>query len=102
MWFLVLIQKTRSSYILIQILSPESLYYLAKHLVQEEKQVKHQEGGDRGIPGWLSGLAPAFGLGCDPGVPDGVLGSSPALGSRHRACFSLCLCLCLSLSVYHE
>ena len=23
----------------------------------------------QGIPGWLSGLAPAFGLGHDPGVP---------------------------------
>ena len=22
-----------------------------------------------GIPGWLSGLVPAFGPGCDPGVP---------------------------------
>ena len=22
-----------------------------------------------GIPGWLSGLAPAFSSGCDPGVP---------------------------------
>ena len=25
-----------------------------------------------------------------------ILGSTPALGSLHRACFSLCLCLCLS------
>ena len=40
-----------------------------------------------GIPGWLSGLAPAFGPGCYPGV----LGSSPASGSLHGACFSLCL-----------
>ena len=32
-----------------------------------------------GIPGWLSGLAPAFGPGRDPGVP----GSSPTLGSLH-------------------
>ena len=30
-----------------------------------------------GIPGWLSGLVPAFGPGRDPGV----LGSSPALDS---------------------
>ena len=43
-----------------------------------------------GIPGWLSGLAPAFGPGRDPGVP----GSSPTSGSWHGACFSLCLCLC--------
>ena len=53
-----------------------------------------------GIPRWLSSLAPAFGPGRDPGVP----GSSPASGSRHGACVSLCLCLCLSLSlyVYHD
>ena len=52
------------------------------------------------IPGWLSGLAPAFGPGQDPGVP----GLSPVSGSLHGACFSLCLCLCLSLSlcVSHE
>ena len=37
----------------------------------------------------------AFSLGRDPGDP----GSSPALGSLHGACFSLCLCLCLSLSL---
>ena len=52
----------------------------------------------RGIPGWLSSLAPAFGPGLDPGVR----GSSPTSGSLHGACFSLCLCLCLSLYVYHE
>ena len=46
-------------------------------------------------PGWLSSLAPAFGPGHDPGVPE----SSPTSGSLHGACFSLCLCLCLSLSV---
>ena len=51
-----------------------------------------------GIPGWLSGLEPAFGPGRDPGV----LGSSPTSGSRHGACFSLCLCLCLSLCDYHK
>ena len=50
------------------------------------------------IPGWLSGLAPAFGPGRDPGVP----GLTPTLGSLHGACFSLCLCLCLSLCVSHE
>ena len=48
-----------------------------------------------GIPGWCSGLAPAFGPGRDPGDP----GSNPASGSLHGACFSLCLCLCLSFSV---
>ena len=36
----------------------------------------------------------ASALGYDPGDP----GSSPASGSLHGACFSLCLCLCLSLS----
>ena len=51
------------------------------------------EAGQRGIPGWLSGLAPAFGPERDPGVP----GSSPTSGSLRGACFSLCLCLCLSL-----
>uniref|UniRef100_A0A8C0P2I2 Metadherin n=1 Tax=Canis lupus familiaris TaxID=9615 RepID=A0A8C0P2I2_CANLF len=54
-----------------------------------------------GIPGWHSGLAPAFGPGRDPGDP----GSNPASGLPvHGACFSLCLCLCLSLSLcdYHK
>ena len=41
-----------------------------------------------GDPWVVSSLAPAFGSGCDPGVP----GSSLASGSRHKACFSLCLC----------
>ena len=40
-------------------------------------------------------MAPAFGPGCDPGVPRPSLAS----GSLHGACFSLCLCLCLSLCV---
>ena len=47
-----------------------------------------------GIPGWLSGLAPAFGPGRDPGVP----GSSPTSGSLQGARFSFRLCLCFSLS----
>ena len=34
-----------------------------------------------------------IGLGPDPGDQ----ASSPALGSLHGACLSLCLCLCLSL-----
>ena len=38
------------------------------------------------MPGWLSGLASAFGSGCDPGVL-----WSPTLGSLHGACFSPCL-----------
>ena len=50
------------------------------------------------IPGWLSGLAPAF----SPGDGPGVLGLSPALGSLQGACFLLYLPLPLSLSVSHE
>ena len=42
-----------------------------------------------GTSWWLSCSAPAFGSGRDPGDP----GSSPASGSPHGACFSLCLCL---------
>ncbi|CAK7310435.1 hypothetical protein VULLAG_LOCUS15388 [Vulpes lagopus] len=49
-------------------------------------------------PGWLSGLAPAFGPGRDPEVP----GSSPTSGSLQRAYFSLLLCLYVSLYVSHE
>ena len=48
-----------------------------------------------GMPGWLSGLALAFGPARDPGDQ----GSSPTFGSLQGACFSLCLCLCLSLSI---
>lgn len=42
-----------------------------------------------------SGLAPAFRPGPDPAG----LGSSPASGSLHQGCFSLCLCVCLSRSL---
>ena len=49
-----------------------------------------------GIPGWLSSLACLW-LRARPCSP----GSSPASGSRHRACFSLLLCLCLSFCVCH-
>ena len=55
----------------------------------------HFETVNQGIPGWLSGLVPAFGPGHDPGH----LGSSLASGSLHGACFSLLLCLCLSLAL---
>ena len=61
-----------------------------------------------GIPGWLSGLAPAFGPGRDPGVP----GSSPGIESRDRvphqaqgmepASPSSCVSASLSLYVYHK
>ncbi|CAD7671201.1 unnamed protein product [Nyctereutes procyonoides] len=50
-----------------------------------------------GIPGWRSGLAPAFGPGRDPGDP----GSSPTSGSRcmEPASPSACVSACLSLSL---
>ena len=37
-------------------------------LISAAAQGSHQE-LIRGIPGWLSGLAPAFSPGCDLGVP---------------------------------
>ena len=52
-----------------------------------------------GIPGWPSGLAPAFGPGHDPGDP----GSNPMLGSRcmepasPSACVSASLSLCVTI-----
>ena len=52
----------------------------------------------RGMPGWLSGWASAFGSGHDPRVPR----LSPTPGSLCGTCFSLCLCLCLSLFISHE
>ena len=47
-----------------------------------------------GIPGWLSGLAPAFGPGRDPGVP----GSNPTSGSRCMEPASPSACVSTSLS----
>ena len=53
----------------------------------------------RGIPGWRSGLAPAFGPGLDPGD----LGSNPTSGSRcmepasPSACVSASLSLCVTI-----
>ena len=56
----------------------------------------------RGIPGWRSGLAPAFGPGRDPGDP----GSNPTSGSRcmEPASPSACVSASLSLSLcdYHK
>ena len=43
-------------------------------------------------------VAQRFSASFSPGPDPGDLGSSPASGSLHGACFSLCLCLCLSLS----
>ena len=48
-----------------------------------------------GIPGWRSGLAPAFGPGRDPGDP----GSSPASGSRCMEPASPSDCVSASLSL---
>ena len=53
-----------------------------------------------GIPGWRSGLAPAFGPGRDPGDP----GSNPISGSRcmEPASPSACVSASLSLCDYHK
>ena len=56
--------------------------------LQRVKQRSPLKCNIQGDPRWLSGLAPAFGPGRDPGV----LGSSPT----HGACFSLSLCLSVS------
>ena len=52
---------------------------------------------ERGIPGWRSGLAPAFGPGRDPGDP----GLNPTSGSwcREPASPSACVSASLSLSL---
>ena len=54
------------------------------------------------VPSWAAQVAQWFSAAFSPGPDPGVLGLSPASGSLHEACFSLCLCFCLSLSVYHE
>ena len=54
-----------------------------------------------GIPGWRSGLAPAFGPGRDPGDP----GLSPTSGSHARSLLlplPVSLPLSLSLCDYHK
>ena len=71
--------------------------YIRKSLKQLRKDFKVvRQGLKLGIPGWLSGLAPAFGPGCDPGV----LKSSPASGSMEPVSpsvyISASLSLCLS------
>ena len=48
-----------------------------------------------GIPGWRSGLAPAFGPGRDPGDP----GSNPTSGSRCMEPASPSACVSASLSL---
>ena len=60
------------------------------------------ENPEVGIPGWRSGLAPAFGPGRDPGDP----GSNPTSGSQcmEPASPSACVSASLSLSLcdYHK
>ena len=53
-----------------------------------------------GIPGWRSGLAPAFDPGRDPADP----GSNPTSDSRcmEPASPSACVSASLSLSLYHK
>ena len=58
-----------------------------------------------GIPGWLSGSAPAFGPGCDPGVPGSSLGIEFRVGLPAWSMLlplPVSLPLSLSLYVYHE
>ena len=60
--------------------------------LEEEVDIENITSWDAWVAQWLSI--------CLPWAQ--VPGSSPILGSLHRACFPLCLCLCLSLSVSHE
>ena len=46
----------------------------------------------KGIPGWLSSLAPAFGPGRDPGVPDQVPHQAPYMEPA-SPCVSPSLCV---------
>ena len=49
------------------------------------------------MPGWLSGLAPAFSPECDPGVPGWVPHRAPCMGLA-----SLSDCVSASFCVSHE
>ena len=62
--------------------------------------VNHLRNRKRGIPGWRSGLAPAFGPGRDPGDP----GSNLTSGSRcmEPASPSACVSASLSLCDYYK
>ena len=51
-----------------------------------------------GIPGWLSSLAPAFGPGCDPGVPGLSPTSAPCVEPASPSAYVF-VSLSLSLSV---
>ena len=93
-WFLTWLTLARA---LVTVLSAADfkLYGLCKGKAYKKNKI-----GDNiknsciGIPGWFSGLAPAFGPGCHPGDP----GSSRA-PCMESASPSLCLCLSLSLSL---
>ena len=73
-------------------------------IVMVTQMYTYQNSSNLGIPGWHSGLAPAFGPGRDPGDP----GSNPTSGSRcmepasPSACVSASLSLSLSLCDYHK
>ena len=57
---------------------------MAVNILNALKVSVEQEGIDLGIPGWLSGLVPAFGPGPDPGD----LESSPTSSSLNGVCLS--------------
>ena len=60
---------------------------------------KHKNSHTTRIPGWLSSFVPAFGPGCNLGVPR----SSPTSGSRRGARFSLSsACVSASLSIINK
>ena len=73
-----------SGYLLLPLL-PSLMHSRTLFLFLSE--IKSFKKGKKGQPGWLSGFAPAFSPGHDPGV----LGSSPTSGSLHGTCFSLSL-----------
>ena len=51
-----------------------------------------------GIPGWLSGSAPSFGPGRDPGLRDRVPHRAPCMEpASPSACVSASVCVCVSL-----
>ena len=60
---------------------------------------------NEGIPGWLSGLAPAFGPGHDPGVPELSPGIESHIGLPAWSLLlppPVSLPLSLSVCVYHK
>ena len=84
-----MVSTTRSRY--AEVISPLC------HRTQETGRENQQSLG-MGIPGWCSGLAPAFGPGRDPGDP----GSTPTSGSRCMEPASPSAYVSASLFVSHE